>query len=283
VYKEQREFKMLISERERTILNHLGEKNFSSIHELIKRTGVSQATLRRDLDRLEKNGFIKKVRGGAMIAENNKIPESMIVFNPSSTPYDIQKPFDVRLHDNERKKMCIAREAAALCGNNETVLIDGGTTSYYMTKFLKTSSINILTNSIIIAYELVRTSNKIVISEGIITPNNMLVLDFINKNPFSHFNISKAFIPVEGFNFHGPISSDMFHMRMKSSLITQSDSVIVLLDSSKFDRNGTLRLCEIDQIDTVITDEDIPSRYAELFAAKNIKLIIAKEEHQEDG
>jgi DeoR family ulaG and ulaABCDEF operon transcriptional repressor len=274
---------MLISERERTILNHLSEKKFSSIHELIKHTSASQATLRRDLDRLEKDGFIKKIRGGAMIAENNKIPESMIVFNPSSTPYDIQKPFDVRLHDNERKKLCIAREAAALCNNNDTILIDGGTTSYYMTKFLKASSINILTNSIIIAYELARTNNKIVISEGIITPNNMLVLDFINKNPFSHFNISKAFIPVEGFNFHGPISSDMFHMRMKSSLITQSDSVIILLDSSKFDRNGTLRLCEIDQIDTVITDEDIPSQYAEFFAAKNINLIIAKEESRTEG
>ncbi|MDR1104867.1 MAG: DeoR/GlpR family DNA-binding transcription regulator [Treponema sp.] len=269
---------MLISERERTILNYLSEKNFSSIHELIKRTNASQATLRRDLDRLEKNGLIKKVRGGAMIAEDNKIPESMIVFDPSSTPYDMQQPFDIRMHNNVRKKMCIAKEAAALCGNNETILIDGGTTSYFMTKFLKNSSINILTNSIIIAYELVRTNNKIVISEGIITPNNMLILDFINKNPFSHFNISKAFIPVEGFNFHGPISSDMFHMRMKSSLIAQSDSVIILLDSSKFDRNGTLRLCELDQIDTVITDKDIPSRYIELFKAKNIRLIIAKEE-----
>jgi DeoR family ulaG and ulaABCDEF operon transcriptional repressor len=268
---------MLISERERIILNYLSEKNFSSIHELIKQTHASQATLRRDLDRLEKNDLIKKVRGGAMIAENNKIPESMIVFNPSSTPYDMRQPFDVRLHDNERKKMCIAKEAAALCSNNETILIDGGTTSYFMTKFLKGSSINILTNSIIIAYELVRTNNKVIISEGIITPNNMLILDFVNKRPFSHFNISKAFIPVEGFNFHGPISSDMFHMRMKSSLIAQSDSVIILLDSSKFDCNGTLRLCELDQIDTVITDGDIPPRYIELFKVKNIRLIIAEE------
>jgi DeoR family ulaG and ulaABCDEF operon transcriptional repressor len=240
-------------------------------------TKASQATLRRDLDRLEQNGFIKKVRGGAMLVENNKSSESMIMFSPGSTPYDTQQPFDLRLHYNEGKKIAIAKAAVDLCSNNETILIDGGTTSYFMAGFLKDRSMNILTNSITIAYELIRTNNKIVISEGIITPNNMLILDFFNKSPFSHFNISKAFMPVEGFDRHGPIASDMFHMRMKSSLIAQSDSVIILMDSSKFDRKGTLRVCELDRIETVITDKDIPPYYIELFQAKNIRLIIAEE------
>ena len=266
---------MLISERERVILNYLSERKFSSIHELIKRTGASPATLRRDLDRLEDSGLIKKVRGGAEFIETNKGPDSMIMLNPSSVPYDLQQPFDIRLHINEEKKMAISKEAAALCSNNETILIDGGTTTYFMAKYLKDRSLNIITNSITIAYDLTRTNNKVIVPEGIITSNNMLILDFANNNQFAHFNISKAFIPIEGFNIHGPISSDLFHMRMKSSLISQSDSVIIMADSSKFDRSGTLRLCELEQIDTVITDAGIPPRYAELFESKGIRLIIA--------
>jgi len=267
---------MLASERDKIIINHLTEHKFSSLKELITKTDASAATLRRDLSKLEKKGIIKRIHGGAELVHQENNPPSMIMLNPSEVPYDLQQPFDVRLHVNAKRKEAISKIAVSLCENNETILIDGGTTSYFMVKYLKDYSLNVITNSIIIAYELVRTNNKVIIPAGIISQGNMLILDFSNNDQLSHFNISKAFIPVEGFNFNGPICSDLFHMRMKSSLINRAEEIIILVDSTKFDRVGTLRLCELDQINIVITDSDIPKKYKDLLESNNIQLIIAE-------
>ncbi len=266
---------MLPTEREKVIMSYLSEHKFSTLNELASNTHASPATLRRDLNKLEEKGIIRRVRGGAELVHLETKPSSMIMLNPSEVPYDLQQPFDVRLHVNENRKDSISKMAVTLCENNETILIDGGTTTYFMVKYLKAYSLNIITNSIIIAHELSNSNNKVIVPAGIISPGNMLILDFSSTDQYSHFNIQKAFIPVEGFNFNGPICSDLFHMRMKSSLINRAEEIIIMVDSTKFDRPGALRLCELDQIDTVITNSDIPKKYIELLNSHGIKILFA--------
>jgi DeoR family ulaG and ulaABCDEF operon transcriptional repressor len=266
---------MLPSEREKVIINSLNNQKFCTLNELVNLTKASPATLRRDLNNLEEKGIIKRVHGGAELVHLENTASRMSLLNPGEVPYDLNQPFDVRLHINEQRKNALSRAAVSLCNNNETILIDGGTTTYFMVKYLTNYSLNIITNSIIIAHELIQTNNRIIVPAGIISPGNMLILDYSTGDQYSQYNIQKAFIPVEGFNINGPICSDVFHMRMKSSLIQRAEEIIIMVDGTKFDRAGALRLCQLDQIDMIITNSDMPNRYKDIFSSHEIRIIYA--------
>ena len=255
------------AEREEIIIRTVQRGLVVSVQELVSITGASEATIRRDLTKLEKLKQIKRTRGGA------KLPDGM---KPSiKQPQLKETPFAYRKNVMDEKKRLIAKCAVSLCGEDETILIDGGTTTYNMVDFLMGSRLQIITNSFPMAEALVSTSNKIILTGGILNPESLLVLDPEPESLISRYYASKLFLGIGGIDETGFTNSDLQVIQSERAMLKQSREIIVLADSSKFGKRGALLLCGFNKVHAVITDSGIPEEYKKLLSSHGIKVVIA--------
>lgn len=253
------------AEREAIIIRTVQRGIVVSVQELVSITGASEATIRRDLTKLEKRKMIKRTRGGATIPEGMKVRQV-----PSK-----ETPFAFRKGVMDEKKRLIAKCAVSLCGEDETILIDGGTTTYNMVDFLQGSSLQIITNSFPMAEALVSTPNRIILTGGILNPESLLILDPEPETLISRYYASKLFLGIGGIDESGFTNSDLQVIQSERAMLKQAREIIVLADSSKFGKRGALLLCGFDKVNTVITDSGISDEFEKLLSSHGIKVVIA--------
>jgi DeoR family ulaG and ulaABCDEF operon transcriptional repressor len=259
---------MLERERHALILRLLRQGRFAAVSDIAALVQASEATVRRDLGRLEDQSLLRRVRGGAELNESAEPAAG------GEVP-GIQLPFEYRKGVLLEKKRAIARRAVALCEDGETVIIDGGSTTFQMTEFLRTTRLQIITNSFAIAQALVGFSeNTIVLSGGIVYPDSQLVLDPFHEESFGNYYAAKVFMGVYGIDEMGATNTDHLLIKTERSMIDHSRELIVLADSSKFNRRGSLLLCGLERIRTLITDGGITETQADMVAARGIELIV---------
>ena len=262
---------MIEREREETILRVLRTDQFTSVRNLIGLTGASEATIRRDLIRLEKTGRLRRVRGGAEILVNPE-PDSAPV---SSWITDVEEPFSVRIGTRTEQKRQIARTASRFCQDGQTVFIDGGSTTFFMASFLREKRLTVITNSFAIAQELRSSSTcRVVISGGVINPESLLVFDPTGRDFYKDYSADWLFMSVEGINQGGLTNSQMNVIQSERQMIKHSERVVVLADSSKFHASGHIRLCGFYDVDYIISDPTLPAEYRRMLADKSLELII---------
>jgi DeoR family ulaG and ulaABCDEF operon transcriptional repressor len=254
---------VLAPERERLILRLLRQDRFATVSELAGLAGASEATVRRDLDRLERTGQLVRVRGGAELAAGGA----------EATP---QLPFESRIGLLSETKRHIARLAASLCSEQDTIIIDGGSTTYHMAEFLLPMKLQVLTNSFALALALVgRSANTVILSGGVVHADSQLVLDPFQEDPFRHYVAAKAFMGVYGIDEMGATNTEVQLIHAERAMIERAKELIILADSSKFGRRGSLFLCGFERIHTVISDAGISEDQRRLLASRGIKLLIA--------
>lgn len=263
---------MLEREREETILRLLRQNRFVSLHEVAALVNASEATVRRDFTRLEREGLLRRLRGGAELLESQDHGSGATTALPRTTG---ELPFEYRKGIMLEKKRLIARKAVSLCQDQETIIIDGGSTIYQMVEFLKEARLQIITNSFAIAVALLEKShNRIIIPEGIIYPDSQLILNPFKADVFENYSATKVFMGVEGIDEQGATNSEMLLIRTERAMIEHGKELIILADSSKFNRRGNLKLCGFEKIDDIITDSGVPDRYREILPAKGVNLIV---------
>ncbi|MBN1838200.1 MAG: DeoR/GlpR transcriptional regulator [Spirochaetales bacterium] len=256
---------MLERERQALILRVLRQGRFAAVADLVPLVRASEATVRRDLARLEDKGLLRRVRGGAELAEPP----------PGAEPQGIQLPFEYRKGVQLEKKRAIARRAASLCGEGDTVFIDGGSTTYQMTEFLRSARLQIITNSFAIAQALVGVSdNTVVLNGGVIYPDSQLILDPFQEGSFGRYYASRAFMGVYGLDELGATNTELLLIRTERAMIEHSRDLVVLADSSKFSRRGSLMLCGLERIRTLITDSGISREQADMVRSRGVELIV---------
>src|SRR5690348_13510812 len=133
------------AEREKLILDYLGQRGFISFQDLEKRVEASPATLRRDLERLVTAGLITRVRGGARLSERAKKSAASAVARQGHL---VGVPFHENVHRHRPQKEAIGRTAAKLCTAGEGIMIDGGSTTLQMCSHLAGLNLQVLTNSL---------------------------------------------------------------------------------------------------------------------------------------
>ncbi len=253
---------MLAPERERLILRLLRQDRFATVSELAGLAGASEATVRRDLDRLERTGLLVRVRGGAELA--------------AGAENTVQLPFESRKGLMSETKRRIARLAASLCREGETIIIDGGSTTYHMAEFLLPMKLQILTNSFALAQALVGGSaNTVILSGGVVHADSQLVLDPFQEDPFSHYLAAKVFMGVYGIDEMGATNTEVQLISAERAMIEHAKELIILADSSKFDRRGSLFLCGFERMRTVISDAGVTEAQRRLLESRGVKLLIA--------
>ncbi|MBJ7499357.1 MAG: DeoR/GlpR transcriptional regulator [Sphingopyxis sp.] len=261
---------MHAAEREKMILDSLGESGFVSFRELEARVAASPATIRRDLDRLEEAGVITRVRGGAKR-----------VGGAAGAPATAEEglsgiPFHENIGRNRTAKEAIGRAAARLCIPGEGVMIDGGSTTLQMCPHLDGLSLQVLTNSLhIVSALLPQPTTRILIPSGQVFREQNIVLSAAGDDGMPRFHAPKLFMGAASMGPAGLMQADVILVAAERRLIERADEIIVLVDSSKFSGPSGNVVCSLDEIDVVVTDSGIDPRHVAMMEAAGIRVVIA--------
>jgi DeoR family ulaG and ulaABCDEF operon transcriptional repressor len=233
-------------DRHKRLLKLVAEHGSASVSELAGLLGVSPSTVRRDMRLLGRAGQIKRVRGGC---------ERIDVRHGATLK---SHAFRDRVLLHAESKLAIARCAASLCRDGDTILIGGGTTASGMATFLADRRMRVLTNSFEVARQLLEASeNEVILSGGRIYPEQDIILSPFDTEAVQYCYADKLFIGVHALSALGLREADPLLVQAGRRLIRQTQQVIVLADSSKFANRDGMFLCGLDQVSCVITDTGV--------------------------
>jgi DeoR family ulaG and ulaABCDEF operon transcriptional repressor len=252
-------------ERRRIILGEVADRPVVTVAQLVELTGASEATIRRDIGALHVNGKLRRVRGGAE------------ALHPPQTVGIAGRPFSVNEGVNIDKKRAIARAAVAMCNDGDSIIINGGTTTFQMVHDLARRRMQILTNSFPIAEHLLRNSkNTITLPGGAIYREQNIILSPFENDVTRNFYAQRMFMSAQGLAPLGVMEGDPLLIQAEQKLINQADELVLLLDSSKFANRSSLILCPLDRVACVITDDGIATRDAKMVEQSGIRLVVAE-------
>lgn len=257
-------------ERQRIILGEIADRPVVTVAQLVELTGASEATIRRDINALHQDGKLHKVRGGAEALH----PPQLVGIGG--------RHFAVSEQMNVAQKRAIAKAAVDLCEDGDSIIINGGTTTYQMVDHLARRRMQILTNSFAIAETLVRTSkNTIVLPGGAVYREQSLILSPFENDVTRNFYARRMFMGAQGVSPIGIMEGDPLLIQAEQKLISQADELILLVDSSKFERRSSLILCPLDRVSMIITDSGISSRDAKLIGEAGPRLFVVEPDADE--
>ncbi|WP_457091185.1 DeoR/GlpR family DNA-binding transcription regulator [Microvirga sp. P5_D2] len=252
-------------ERHRIILSLVQERPVATIQDLVELTEASEATIRRDIAALHVQGRLRRVRGGAEALHPQQI-------SPLAA-----KPFRVSEGENSAKKRAIAREAVALCSDGDAIIINGGTTTFQMVHYLSTRRMQVFTNSFAIAEHLIKHSkNQVMLPGGSVYRDQSIILSPFDNDVTRNFYARRMFMGAQGVGTLGVMEQDALIIQAEQKLINQADELVLMVDSTKFQRRSSLILCPLNRVSTLITDDGIPDQARAMIEDAGIKLIVAR-------
>ena len=251
---------MFAVERQKKILDTLKNEGSVWVSKLSHELGVTEETVRRDLEKLEKQEALVRTHGGAIpIAESNH-----------------EMSLEKRKHLNADIKEKLAKEAVKHIVAGDVVFLDASTTTFYMARELKNlKDITIVTNSIRVVSELAGYSNIKVIGVGGYVSNNQsfvgtLACNYIQENCYAN----KVFFSSRGITRAGGIlDSNEQEWAIKQCMIKNSDKKYYLCDKSKIERIGFAKLAAFDDIDYFITEKDFDKDLERTLSETEVKVI----------
>ncbi|TXS93602.1 DeoR/GlpR transcriptional regulator [Parahaliea aestuarii] len=243
---------MLETQRHQLILDILDEKEFTSVRTLTEELNASEATIRRDLLKLAEQGRLEKIRGGARALQQDQ---------RMARPHIAGSAFLASREKQPEAKREIARRAVELCEDGESIIINGGSSTYMMGEFLVQRELSILTNSFVLAQELVETSNnQITLPGGELYRRQGIILSAYEQDTIQYYSAAKMFMGTPGIGEMGVTESDPLLITSEQKLRRQSEQLIVLADSSKLGLRSKFIFCPPDEVDILITDSKADRR-----------------------
>jgi DeoR family transcriptional regulator, ulaG and ulaABCDEF operon transcriptional repressor len=256
---------MHASQRDLEILRLLESQGFVSFRQLCARLEASSATIRRDLERLEAEGRIARVRGGARPVGE---PPSGLV----------GAPFELNRTRFAAQKAAIGLAAAALCRPGEAVIIDGGTTTFQMCSHLAGLELQVLTNSLHIVGELLpQAGTRVSVPGGAIFREQNIILSPFEDDGLSRYHAAKLFMGAAAVGPRGLMQADVVLIQAEQKLMQRADQMIVLIDSSKFRSSASYVVAGLDAIDIVVTDAGVTEAERTMLRDHGIEVVVAGE------
>jgi DeoR family transcriptional regulator, myo-inositol catabolism operon repressor len=234
-----------------------------SLDDLVKVFNVSKNTIRRDVQQLVERGKIQKVYGGVAVKHT-----SFESFNKRQTRH-------------QHQKQLIAKAAANFVNDGDIIYIDTGTTTLEMIEYLQTKQVTIITNNLDFIIKSFPYEQLNVISMGgEFDRKTKSFVSLKNMDLLKSYNINKAFMASTGISIsNGVTHSSPLESETKQTVVNKSAEVYLLVDSNKFDQYALMTYCNLDEIDTLITDKapiDVYQKYAD---TNDIKLVISDQLH----
>jgi DeoR family fructose operon transcriptional repressor len=231
---------MLTEERQRLILNKLDKESVLYVNDLVTYLNTSESTIRRDLNTLNKNGFLNKVHGGA-----TSIREKLI----NTTEEKVQH----RQALNIDEKIRIAKYAASLIKPNDMVYLDAGTTTEQMIDYITEKKAIFVTNGIVHAKKLIESGFKTHILGGELKMITEAIVGVEAINSLKKYNFTKGYFGTNGVHKErGYTTPDISEAMVKEEALNRSKEAYVICDKSKFDEISSITFGNINSA-TIIT------------------------------
>ncbi|GGJ91069.1 putative HTH-type transcriptional regulator YulB [Lentibacillus kapialis] len=251
---------MLVAERQQNIVEMVNERKSIRVTELSRIFSVTEETIRRDLEKLEKEGKLSRSHGGAISV---------------TSPDSLEVPYFEREIMNVNEKREIAVEAVKQVAEGDKLILDASTTAWYMAKSLPNISLTILTNSIKVAMELSSKHQITVISTGgILLSESLSFVGPLAEDSLDNYHVKKAFISCKGLHLdHGISESNEQQARMKKKMIQSADNVYLMIDHSKFGIQTFSHISNLGMINHIIADGKVDGRFIKQLKDKSLHLI----------
>jgi DeoR family transcriptional regulator, fructose operon transcriptional repressor len=256
---------MLIAERQSRLQDLIARRGMCDLDTLAAELRVSQSTIRRDLDALEHRGLVKRTHGGVIWVGDAR--------EPGSRPYAFGQRTEVQLD----AKRAIARAARQLVQPGQTILIDGGTTTYYLAQQLLGTPLQIVTNSLPIADLFLDDENvELILSGGLLYPRYGVLLGPIAENTLASVHAKTMFLSVAGVHEGLLFNQNLLLVETEKRMMAQAQEVVLLLDSTKFGQKALVPLCQLKEVDTVVCDAELSDEHRQQVAVAGCRLIVAE-------
>ncbi len=251
---------MLAIERRREILARMRMDGKVIVSELARDFEVTEETIRRDLDRLDKEGLVSKTYGGAVAKQTSTL----------------DLPYNVRESVNVEQKQLIAEKVARLIQDGERVMLDSSSTALYVVRKLKDKrNLTIITNSVKILIELADKSDWTVLSTGGVLKQNALSLGGSSAEKMIHsYHVDTAVCSCKGLDMQlGVMDSNEQDCLIKQAMLESAERRILALDAEKFDKKSFVKVCGAQSVDVLVTDQAPTSAWRRFCAERGIDLL----------
>lgn len=251
---------MALNQRRQEILNLIREDGHAKVQKLSRIFKVSEVTIRQDLETLEEMGFIQREHGGAFLKDVGSFAKTGTLLNQS--------------HLEEKRE--IARKAAALVEEGDSIILDSGSTTTELARLLVGfKSLTVITNALNIAFILGENPGiELIVSGGEFKAPTLSLTGDMAAGTFKGLHVAKCFLATAGISpdmqLTYPGLSDLV---VKSAMIRAADKVYLLADSSKLGESSFASLGRITLIDALITDSKITPEQLQALQELNVDIL----------
>ncbi|MEN8813795.1 MAG: DeoR/GlpR family DNA-binding transcription regulator [Glaciecola sp.] len=257
---------MLEKHRQQLIKDILDQQQFASVRSLTEKLNSSEATIRRDITKMSKRNEIKKIRGGAESIHGEPIKKHI-----ASSVFRVDKA-----KRSETKKR-IAKRAVELCSDGDSIIINGGSSTFMMGEFLPQVSVNVFTNSFVLANHITENSdNQVSLPGGEIYREQGIILSSYENDCTPYYHGKMMFMGSPGVSRFGVMESDPLLIRSEQKLKKQAEKLVILADSSKIGKKSSLVLCPLSEVDIIITDSKVDPKEVKFLEENGIEVLIVE-------
>lgn len=253
---------MLAAERRNEILTQLRQEGRVIVADLSKKYDVTEETIRRDLEKIEQDGFAERTYGGAVLKENSKD----------------ELPFLVRKRANVEAKMRIAAKIGEMIQDGDRIMLDASTTALFVAKQIRQkSNITVITNSIEILLELSDVEGcRVMSTGGTLRPEALSLLGYQAERMVSEFYVDKTIISCKGVDYHKGITDyNEREARIKKQMLAAASTKILAVDGNKFGRVSFTKILDFPELDMIVTDYEMDEAWREKMGDCKVEVVEA--------
>lgn len=260
---ETPEISLTLHQRHNQILEVLHNEGSVTVTTLSKRLGVSEVTIRKDLNTLEKQKKLYRAHGSAVLISQ----------------YISDRHVNEKEKHNPAEKHAIGVRAAEMIQDNDSIIIASGTTMTFFARAIKAvGRLTAITASVPVTTILSQERSIDVIQlGGLVRNSSVSVVGASAEQMLRNFNCSKVYIGVDGIDLDfGLTTTNMMEAELNRAMFAAAQSIVVLADSSKFGRRGFSKICDLDAVDEIITDSNIPANTLEKLRERGITVSVVE-------
>lgn len=227
--------------RKQEILRILEKEESVQVNALAKLLQVSKVTIRNDLDHLGEKGLLLRTHGGAILMEQRAA--SRHILNT--------------IHEYYHQKEQIAHLASSLIEEGQSIIIDNGSTTMHLAKYIASMKLTVTTSSLLVVKELMDADQvELIVSGGILRRQSMGLIGSVFKEVYRQIHAQWLFLGASGYSAsQGVFCTSLIEADTKQAMIQCAEKVCLLIDSSKMEKRSLARVCYWDAIDYLITDQ----------------------------
>lgn len=256
---------MTTYERRQSLLELLRKQPGLRVKEIALALGISEGTVRNDLNALEEDGHLTRVHGGAVLNDKMQLPNAA---------------FGIRHQEHAKEKNCIGQGAAQLVNDGDSILLDASSTAYYLGLNLKERNrLRVVTNGIEVARLLAQNpTNTVILIGGVVRQDGSSVTGLLSEQIIAELHIQKAFFSCSGFSVErGMTEVYLEEAQLKRKTIESTRQVFALVDSSKLGHEDLTPFARPLQITHLFTDSGINDDWKVQLKWANIPFTVCTE------